>query len=121
MQELDAGRGAEGQAQGVVGGREAAVGAVGLVFVGAAGGSSGGGEAFGDAAGGFGAADGGVGPDAVDFEEAAKGPDDGGEEVDGGGDGEETAGDDGVALGFAFGAEHAVDEFGADLGFAAAD
>ena len=134
MQELDARGGAKGEAEGGVGvgkgvgisvGCVAGVGkgvGIGVGRVGGAGGTARRrGEAFGDAAGGFGAADGRVGPDAVDFEEAAKGPDDRGEDVDGEGDGQQTAGDDGVALGLAFGAQHAGDEGGADFGFGAAD
>lgn len=78
-------------------------------------GVGGGGEALGDAAGGFGAADGAVEPDGVDFAQAAEGPDQGGEDVDAVADGEEARGDDGVALGLGFGAEHAVDELGAHL------
>lgn len=113
MQQLDALCRSESKTQGVVVG--AGVVITGLWMRG------GRGEAFGDAPSGLGAADGGVSPDAVDFEEAAKGPDDGGEQVDGEGDGQQTGGDDGVALGFGLGPQHAGDEFGADLGFGAGD
>ena len=126
MQEFDARGGEEGEAEGGVVVVVAVVVVVGSV-TGCCGGGAGRrwrrrrGKAFGHASGCFGATDGRISPDGVDFEEAAKGPDDSGEEVDGGGDGEETRRDDGVALGFGFGAHHAVDEFGADLGFGAGD
>lgn len=78
-------------------------------------GGSGRGQPLRDGAGGFGATDGRVGPYAVDLQEAAKGPDERGHDVNGGGDREEPRGYDGISLCFRFCAHHGVDELGFDL------